>query len=137
MSYQNEAEKFKRLLDAKAQDFTNYRGEMNLERERDIIKSSEGILSTQLAEMIKKVSNLEKENNEMTRQTIINEIRGETWREKLMDEVQKTQEREAYLAMANQITERERINQEIELSRKEKEIYDLKSDNKLLEQAKD
>lgn len=72
LAWQKEAEKFKRELEIKEEEFHKYRIEVNFERERDIIKTSEGVLQTQLSEMAKTVSRLQQDNDECKRLAMIN-----------------------------------------------------------------
>ena len=55
-------------------DFNKYRDEVNLERERDIVKNHEGVMTMKLAEMAKAVNTLESENDKLRDQSMIRQI---------------------------------------------------------------
>ena len=83
-----------------------------MERERDIVKGQEGLMTVQLAELSKTLNNLETENMKLKNQSMIQQISENTWRDKFKNQGEMMQERERMFASTVEQLRLSQINSE-------------------------
>jgi hypothetical protein len=111
-----------RLYEGLQNEFARYRTEINNERERDIVTTSEAMLSTQLAEMTKNISRLASENDGLKNQAIIYQLSETNWKDKYMDQGFTMAEKDQWFSEKLEHLERENIATDRLLIERENEV---------------